>query len=388
MKRVVLFSLLFAASVYPQARKYTLPPPDMAGQVSNPARVVPRPADKSLSVPAGFAVEEYASGFGKPRELLQLPGGAVLVTESLPAPKGAVLLVARGKDHKPLISGLDRPFGMAFHDGYLYVAEPEALKRYKIDPAGPAAGPAEKLVEWKGYGKGHWTRSVAIDGKARKIYVSVGSGSNVDLGDPADRNAVNVYNLDGSGAEVFASGIRNGVCVRFQPQSRKLWTTVQERDGLGDELPADFFTEVKKGAFYGWPFAYLGPNEDPRHKGVNPAAVSKTVEPDVLLGPHVSAMNFVFHSGRSVPSKYKNGAFIALRGSSGRSQRIGYGIVFVPFKGGKPAGQPESFLSGFMTAPGAKEVWGRPVGITELNDGSLLLSEDGNNTIWRISCKK
>ncbi|MBL8238787.1 MAG: sorbosone dehydrogenase family protein [Bryobacterales bacterium] len=386
MKRAVLFTLLLSASVYPQARKYTLPPPNPAGQVSNPAKVIPQPAGKTLTVPSGFKVEEYSTGYQKPRELLQLPGGAVLVTESVA--KGGVFIVSNDKDRKPFIGGLDRPFGMAFHEGYLYVAEAEAISRFKIDLKAMTAGGAEKLVDLKGYGKGHWTRSLAIDAKAKKLYVSVGSGSNVDLGDPPNRNAVNVYNLDGSGAEIFATGLRNSVCIRFQPESKRLWTTVQERDGLGDEVAPDFFTEVRKGAFYGWPYAYAGPNEDPRHKGVNPEAVKKTVEPDVLLGPHVSAMNFVFYTGKSFPAKYRNGAFIALRGSSGRSKRTGYSIVFQAFKGGKPVGQPEPFLTGFMLGEDVREVWGRPVGLAQLADGSLLLSEDGNNKIWRISHAK
>jgi glucose/arabinose dehydrogenase len=386
MKRTVLCSLLFALSIYPQARKYTLPAPNPAGQVSNPAKVVPQPAGKTLTVPAGFTVTEFAGGFQKPRDLLQLPGGTILVTESVA--KGGVFVVNKDAVRKPLIGGLDRPFGMAYHDGYLYVAEAEAINRFKLDATGMNPGPAEKIVDLKGYGKGHWTRSLAIDAKAKKLYVSVGSGSNVDLGDPANRNAVNVYNLDGTSPEIFATGLRNPVCLRFQPESKRLWTTVQERDGLGDDLAPDFFTEVKKGAFYGWPFAYIGPNEEPRHKGVNPEMVKKTVEPDVLLGAHVSAMNFVFYTAKLFPAKYKNGAFIALRGSSGRSKRVGYSIVFQPFKGGKPVGQLEPFLTGFMLGEDVKEVWGRPVGVAQLADGSLLLSEDGNNKIWQITYKK
>jgi glucose/arabinose dehydrogenase len=386
MKRAVFFSLLVTATVYAQPRKYNLPPPNQAGQVSNPAKIVPQPAGKTLTVPAGFIVEEYASGFQKPRDLLQLPGGAVLVTDSVA--KGGVFIVNSEKDRKPLISGLDRPFGMAFHDGYLYVAEAEAVKRFKMDLRAVTAGAAEKIVSLTGYTKGHTTRSLAIDAKAKKLYVSVGSGSNVDLGDPANRNAVNVYNLDGSSPEIFATGLRNPVCIRFQPESKRLWSTVQERDGLGDELAPDFFTEVKQGVFYGWPFAYIGPNEDPRHKGVNPEAVKKTVEPDILLGAHVSAMNFAFYTGKQFPAKYRNGAFIALRGSSGRAKRVGYSIVFQQFKSGKPVGQPEPFLTGFMLGEDVKEVWGRPVGVAQLADGSLLLSEDGNNRIWRITYKK
>jgi glucose/arabinose dehydrogenase len=387
MKRAVFLSLLLAASLYPQARKYTLPAPSMT-QTANPAKVVPMPAGKSLTVPAGFTVEEYASGYQKPREMLQLPGGTVIVADSLPAGKGGVYAVNNDKNRKPLIAGLDRPFGMAFHEGYLYVTEAEAVKRYKLDPAKMTIGAAEKVVDLTGYTKGHTTRSVAIDTKAKKLYVSVGSGSNHELGDPANRNAVNVSNLDGSGTEIFATGLRNPVCIRFQPESKRLWTTVQERGGLGDELPSDFFTEVKKGAFYGWPFAYIGPNEEPRHKGVNQDAVKKTVEPDFLLGPHVSAMDFTFYTGKSFPGKYRNGAFIALRGSSERAKRTGYVLAFLPFKGGKPSGQLETFLSGFLPSEESKEVYGRPVGVLQLADGSLLLSEDGNNKIFHITYKK
>jgi len=386
MKRALLFSLLLAAALYPQARKFTLPPPNPAGQVSNAPKVIPQPAGKNLTVPAGFTAVEYASGFQKPRDMVQLPGGTVLVSESIP--KGGVFLVNDEKARKPLIEGLDRPFGMAFQDGYLYVSEAEAIKRFKVELPAVSVGPAEKIVDLKGYGKGHWTRSLAIDGKARKLYVSVGSGSNVDLGDPANRNAVNVYNLDGSSPEIFATGLRNPVAIRFQPESKRLWTTVQERDGLGDELAPDFFTEVKKGAFYGWPYAYIGPNEEPRHKGVNPEAVKKTIEPDILLGAHVSVMSFAFYTGKMFPARYRNGAFIALRGSSGRAKRVGYSMVFQAFKGGRPVGQPEPFLTGFMLGEDVKEVWGRPVGVLQLADGSLLLSEDGNNKIWRVSYKK
>jgi glucose/arabinose dehydrogenase len=328
-------------------------------------------------------VEEYASGFQKPRGILQLPGGQVVVTESVA--KGGVYLVEGGKRGKALIDGLDRPFGMALHKGYLYVSEAEAIKRYKLDDKAVTVGPAEVIVPLTGYGKpgGHWTRSLAIQGK--KLYVSVGSGSNVDLGDPANRAAINVYNLDGSGHEIMATGLRNPICIRFQPQSKKLWVTVQERDGLGDELAPDFFTSVAKGAFYGWPYAYDGPNEEPRHAGKNPEAVKKTVEPDVLLGPHVSAMDFAFYTGKMFPAKYRNGAFIAYRGSSGRSKRVGYSIMFVPFQGGMPSAAPEPFVTGWMLGEDVKEVWGRPVGVAQLADGSLLISEDGNNKMFRVS---
>ncbi len=385
--RIFFILATLACSFAAENKKPQLPAPFVTPSATNPPKVVPQPDGRQLTVPTGFTVTEFASGFTKPRIMLQLPGGAVLVTDSI-ANGSIIALTDNGKTRKPLITGMARPFGMAFHDGYLYVSEDEAIKRFKVDEKALTVGAAESLVSLKGYTKGHWTRSIAIDSKARKLYVSVGSGSNVDTGDPANRAAINVYNMDGSSPEIFATGLRNPVSIKFNPASKQLWTTVQERDGLGDDLVPDFFTSVKKDAFYGWPYAYIGPNEEPRHKGEAPEKVAKTVVPDVILPAHVAAMDFTFYSGKLFPAKYKNGAFIALRGSGNRSKRIGYSVVFIPFKGGKPAGAPEDFLGGWMMDAGQKEVWGRPVGVAQLNDGSLLVSEDGNNKIWHISYKK
>lgn len=385
--RIFFILTTVACSFAAENKKPQLPAPFATPSATNPPKVVPQPDGRQLTVPAGFTVTEFASGFTKPRILLQLPGGAVLVTESV-ANGSIVALTDNGKTRKPLITGLARPFGMTFHEGYLYVSEDEAIQRFKIDEKALTAGAAESLVSLKGYNKGHWTRSIAIDAKAGKLYVSVGSGSNVDTGDPDNRAAINVYNMDGSKPEIFATGLRNPVSIKFNPASKQLWTTVQERDGLGDDLVPDFFTSVKKDAFYGWPYAYIGPNEEPRHKGEAPEKVAKTVVPDVVLPAHVAAMDFTFYTGKLFPAKYRNGAFIALRGSGNRSKRVGYSVVFIPFQGGKPAGAPEEFLGGWMMDAGQKEVWGRPVGVAQMNDGSLLVSEDGNNKIWHISYKK
>ena len=385
--RIFFILATLACAFAAENKKPQLPAPFATPSSANPPKLVPQPDGRQLTVPAGFTVTEYASGFTKPRIMLQLPGGAVLVTESI-ANGSIVALTDNGKTRKPLITGLARPFGMTFHDGYLYVSEDEAIKRFKVDEKALTAGTAESLVSLKGYTKGHWTRSIAIDAKAGKLYVSVGSGSNVDTGDPANRAAINVYNMDGSSPEIFATGLRNPVSIKFNPANKQLWTTVQERDGLGDDLVPDFFTSVKKDAFYGWPYAYIGPNEEPRHKGEAPDKVAKSVVPDVVLPAHVAAMDFTFYTGKLFPAKYKNGAFVALRGSGNRSKRVGYSVVFIPFKGGKPAGAPEDFLGGWMMDAGQKEVWGRPVGVAQMNDGSLLVSEDGNNKIWHISYKK
>jgi glucose/arabinose dehydrogenase len=378
------FLLLTAVATLAAADK-KLPAPYHTPSAANPPKMVARPDGRSLQVPAGFTVEEFASGFKKPRNLLELPNGKVLVSDAVA--NGCVYVIDVGQPKKELICGLARPSGLAFAKDYLYVAEDEAIKRFKLDLKAMKAGEAEVIVPLKGYGKGHWTRGLAFD-KAGMLYVSVGSSSNVDAGDPADRAAVNVYKPDGSGHQVMATGLRNPVGIHFHPKSGALWATVQERDGLGDDLVPDFFTEVKKDAFYGFPFAYVGPNEEPRRKGENPEAVKKTIVPDVLLTPHAAVMDFAFYTGKQFPAKYREGAFLAYRGSSNRSGRVGYSVAFVPFKNGRPAGDPEDFLTGWMLGSDQKEVWGRPVGVLATRDGSLLVSEDGNNTVWRIRAAK
>lgn len=385
--KIPAFLLCVGCALAADTNPPKLPAPYATPSVTNPPKVVPQPDGRQLTVPAGFTVSEYAAGFTKPRIMLELPSGVVLVTDSVPNGK-VIALTNKGKERKDLLTGLAKPFGLAYFEGNLYVSEDEAIKRYKLDDKTLTIGPGETVVSLKGYNKGHWTRSIAFDAKARKMYVSVGSGSNVDTGDPENRAAVNVYNLDGTGAEIFATGLRNPVTIKFNPASKELWTSVQERDGLGDDLVPDFLTSVKKGAFYGWPYAYIGPNEEPRNKGLAPEKVAKAVVPDVVLGAHVSAMDFLFYTGKSFPAKYRNGVFLAQRGSGNRSKRVGYNVVFIPFKGGKPAGAPEEFLGGWLMDAGQKEVWGRPVGLAQLADGSLLVSEDGNNKIWHISYKK
>lgn len=383
MITVALFFSLSAALTPAETGKVRLPAPYHTPSATNAPKVVPQPDGRKLNVPAGFRVEEFASGFQKPRYMIQLPGGTVLVTDSVA--KGSVYAIGTDKSKKALLTGLDRPFGMALWKNYLYVSEAEGIKRYRFDAKALTAGAGEMVVPLTGYGKGHWTRSIAFDKQGKKLYVSVGSGSNVDAGDPKDRAAVNVYNPDGSGHEILAAGLRNPVSIRWNPASGKLWSTVQERDALGDDLVPDFFTEVKPGAFYGWPYAYIGPNEEPRRKGEAPELVKKTIEPDVILPAHCAVMDFVFYTGKQFPARYRNGAFLAYRGSSNRSKRVGYSVVFIPFKGGKPAGEAEDFLTGWMMGPEQREVWGRPVGLLQMADGSLLVSEDGNNRIYRIS---
>jgi glucose/arabinose dehydrogenase len=369
-----------------------LPPPFHSESVTNRPRVIERPQGVQLNVPAGFHTEIWAEGFSRPRLMLEGPGGEILVSDAVP--NGTVwLMLDKNKDLKPddrrkLIEGLDRPYGMAFWKDYLYVAETTSVKRYKYDAKAMTAAKGEEVVPMHDFGKGHWTRCILFSGDGSKMYVGVGSASNVDAGEPAMRAAINRFNPDGSGHEIYASGTRNPTSIRWYPGSSTLWAAVQERDLLGDDLVPDFFIAVKQGGFYGWPYAYVGPNEDPRRKGEKPELVKKTIVPDVLLGSHVAVLDFLFYTGKQFPAEYQGGAFLALHGSWNRSKRVGQSVVFVPFKNGRPAGEPRDFLTGWMLGPDKQEVWGRPVGVIQMSDGSLLVSEDGNNKIWRVSYRK
>lgn len=369
-----------------------LPEPYHSPSASNAPTVIARPENARLQLPAGFSIKEYASGFERPRYMIQLPSGVVLLSDS--ARKGSVYALfdknkdGISEDRKQLLQGLDRPFGLALWKDYLYVAETTSVKRYKFNQSTLDIGAGQEVVSMKDFGSGHWTRTIRFTPDGSKFYLTVGSASNVSPGEPEMRAAIMRFNPDGTGMEFVARGARNPIGLDFEPLTGKLWAAIQERDGLGDDLVPDYFTSIKEGGFYGWPFAYIGPNEDPRNKGQRPDLVKSTIVPDVVLPAHVAVLDARFYRGSMFPARYKNGAVLAFHGSWNRAQRIGYSVVFIPFKDGKPAGNPEDLLSGFMLDPGKKEVWGRPVGLLELPDGSLLVSDDGGNKIWRITYKK
>jgi glucose/arabinose dehydrogenase len=366
--------------------KVTLPPPFATPSSRNNPRVVSRPDGAQLKVPDGFSIEEYLTDFEIPRFMLLGPSKELLVSDSVKDGKGCVWVI-QGKERKKLIDGLDRPYGLAIWKDYLYVGETISIKRYKYDSKAMTAGKGEEVVAYKDFSGGHWTRSILFDRKGEKMYIGVGSASNVDAGEDPQRAAINRYNPDGSGHEIFASGTRNPIGLHWYPGTDVLWAGVQERDALGDDLVPDYFTHIEQGKFYGWPFAYAGPNEDPRRKGEKPELVAKTVKGDVLLPAHVAVLDFAFYTGKAFPKKYQGGAFLAWHGSWNRAQRIGYEVAFVPFANGKPSGPPEDFLTGWMMSPDDRDVWGRPVALFEMPDGSLLVSDDGGKKIWRISYK-
>jgi glucose/arabinose dehydrogenase len=379
--------LVAATAVFYAAENPKLPPPYATKSVRNAPRVIAQPAGAKLNVPAGFQMEIWAEDFKRPRYMILGPSNEVILADAAGKPNGTVY-VFEGKQPKKLIEGLYQPYGLAYHNGYLYVGESDSVKRYKYDSKAKTAGPGEQIISMAGIDQHHWTRSLLIDREGKKIYVGIGSGSNSSPGEDPRRAAINRYNLDGSGHEIFAAGTRNPIGIHWYPGTDTLWAAVQERDDLGDDLVPDYFTHIQQGGFYGWPYAYIGPNEDPTNKGLAPDLVKKALVPDVLLGAHVAVLDFVFYTGKQFPQEYQGGAFLALHGSWNRSKRVGQSIAFIPFKDGKPSGPMREVVTGWMLGPDKVEVWGRPVALLQLPDGSLLISEDGNKRIWHLSYKK
>lgn len=375
------------ASAQVQQQEAKLPPPYATPSSTNQPKVVSRPDGAQLQVPHGFEIEEYATGFNTPRFMLTAPGGEILLSDS--SAGSVYVLVDKNKSYKNperkvILEGLDRPYGLALWKDYLYVGERTSIKRYKYDPKAMTATQGQEIIPLKEFVPGHWTRSLLFDRKGEKLYVGIGSGSNVNTGEDPHRAAVNKYNPDGTGHEIYASGTRNPIGLHWYPGTDTLWAAVQERDALGDDLVPDYFTHIQPGAFYGWPYAYAGPHEEPRHKGENPGLVAKTIPGDILLQSHVAVLDFMFYSGKQFPAEYQGGAFLALHGSWNRAKRVGYSVVFVPFKAGKPSGPVQEFMTGWLINPDSREVWGRPVALMQLPDGSILVTDDGGKKIWRI----
>jgi glucose/arabinose dehydrogenase len=288
--------------------------------------------------------------------------------------------------HNPGPGTLLAPFGLAFHGGYLYVGTTTALIRYRYTNGDlKAQGEPEKLLDFPG--GGHTTRNVIFNRAGTKMYVAVGSSSNNNAGEDCRRAAILEFNPDGTGYRVFASGIRNPVGLAWQPGTDTLWTAVNERDNLGDDLVPDYATSVRDGGFYGWPYSYIGSNYDPRYQGAFPDLVKRAIVPDVLLPAHAAALGITFYANNQFPARYRNGGFVALHGSWNRSTANGYKVVFFPMTNGRP-GPIEDFLGGFVVNDGSGGTdiarWGRPVGVTVAPDGSLLVSDDAAQRIWRV----
>ncbi|HVS29811.1 MAG TPA: sorbosone dehydrogenase family protein [Thermoanaerobaculia bacterium] len=374
-----------------EVRADTLPPPFETKSSTNPPNVGARPKDAALHLPPGFKIEVWARDFDVPRNMIQAPNGDVIVAET----DGGRITILRdaNKDGVPegrftFASGLNEPFGLALGGNYLYVGNTDAVVRlpYRAGQT-EAAGKPERIAALPT--GGHSTRNVIFNRDGSKLYVAVGSRSNVSVEtDEPKRAAITEMNPDGSGQRIFGSGLRNPVGLAWNPANGSLWTTVNERDGLGDNLVPDYVTDVRDGAFYGWPFSYIGKNEDPRRKGERPDLVAKAVVPSVLLESHSAALGIGFYDGTMFPARYRGGAFVALHGSWNRSRRTGYKVIHIPFSNGRPAGGYDDFVVGWAPDPASRIVWGRPVGILVLRDGSLLVSDDGANVIWRVTYEK
>ena len=339
------------------------------------------------TVPSGFHINIFASDFKRPRLLTVAPNGDIFLAET-----GAnQVVILRDPKHTGgaqerivFASGLVRPFGIAFHDEYVYIGNMSSLVRFKYDPkTSQRTGEAEKLLDLPG--GGHDTRNVAITPDGKHVLIAVGSASNIDTGEPAMRAAVTICDLDGKNPRQFATGLRNPVGLAINPVTGTPWVTVNERDELGDDLPPDYLTSIKDGGFYGWPYSYIGSNVDPRVKPQMPDLVATAVVPDVLLGAHVAPLQFAFYNGKQFPASYFGGAFVAEHGSWNRASRAGYQVAFVAFKDGQPSADPVPFMTGLVPDPNGDLVYGRPVGVTTAPDGSLLVADDGIGVIYRIS---
>jgi len=394
MKKATLaIAFLAAASMTVSAQRgrkpvnlKELPAPFATPSVRNNPTVVPRPDGATLTAPPGFVVEEFMEFAGmRPRFMMLGPSNEILISDT--SGNGSVFVIKDGV-RTAIIEKLDRPYGLALKGDQLYVAEPTSIKVYTYDAKTlKVTSPGKEIISLAGMGTGHNTRTLAFNRDGSKLYLSVGSQSNIDLGEDPMRAAVHRYNPDGTGHETIATGLRNAVGMRFYPGTDDLWVTVHERDALGDDLAPDYATKVEMGGFYGWPIAYIGPHVEPRHKDVDMKKVESTLYPDVILGGHVGPLDLAFYTGKMFPARYQGGMFVALHGSWNRSQRQGYKIAFIPFKNRMATAGPEDFVSGWMLAPDKKEVWGRPVGLLQMPDGSLLVSDDGGRKLWRISYK-
>lgn len=374
-----------------------LPAPYATGGVSNHPRLVDQPPGAMPQVPPGFRVERFAGSLRNPRIIRTAPNGDLFVAES----RGDRIRLLRDADNdgKPEVQEvfadkLDKPFGIAFHPPgpspqYVYVANTGSVVRFPYRNGDTrAAGSAERIVDLSAggllEGGGHWTRDLVFSRDGTRMFVSVGSLSNVSDDASEDRRArIFSYTPDGKDERVFASGIRNPVGLAIHPATGELWTSVNERDDLGDDLVPDYITSVRENGFYGWPWYYLGPIQDPRHAGKRPDLKDKVIVPDVLLQAHSASLGMTFYTGEQFPPAYKHVAFAAEHGSWNRSRRTGYKVIYVPMQDGRATGEYVDFMTGFVTPEG--NVWGRPVGVAVGRNGALFVTDDGGNVVWRVS---
>ncbi|WP_183563424.1 PQQ-dependent sugar dehydrogenase [Mucilaginibacter sp. SP1R1] len=385
--------------------------------VKNFCDVIGWPKGKTPLAPVGFKVSLYADSLTNPRNIYVAPNGDVFVAEANAEVTGIkkigadIIGVSKSQnlgksankillfkdtngdgipDSKTIfLAKLNQPFGILTLGNWFYVANTDGLLRYPYKPGDTTmSGQGVKILSLPAGGyNNHWTRNLRANNAGTKIYVSVGSGTNVaEHGMEVEKRRADVLeiNPDGTGERVYASGLRNPAGIDFEPQTGVLYAAVNERDNLGDNLVPDYLTSVKEDGFYGWPWAYFGQHEDPRHKNENPEMVKKAIVPDLSLGAHTASLGLAFYNGKTFSQHYRNGAFIGQHGSWNSSKLVGYKVIFIPFVNGKPTGKTEDFLTGFIADPAKGKVHGRPVGVAIAKDGSLLVADDSSNKIWRV----
>lgn len=389
-------------------------------------KIVGWKAGETPTVPPGFRIQPLATDLANPRTVYPLPNGDILVVETQitrtepidrpkvpvrgfvmrlshgggllaksgpPPPQRITLLRDADGDGRPelrtiLVDHLNSPFGIAYLNGYLYVANTEALVRYPFTPGQTeiSAPPQKVLGLPGGFIDHHWTKSLTVSPDGSKLYVGVGSNSNVqERGPEAETDRAAIWEVDvASGAHrLLATGTRNPTGLSFYPGSTTLWATVQERDELGPNLVPDYLTAIRPGGFYGWPYSYFGQHVDPRVRPQRPDLVARAITPDYALGPHVAVLGLVFYTGSSFPAAFRGGAFIGEHGSWNRAELNGYRVIYIPFAGGRPAGQPVDFVTGFLNSKG--QARGRPVGVALDRTGALLVADDAGKTVWRVT---
>lgn len=397
-----------------------LDPPYATKGVRNYCKIIGWQKGEVPVAPAGFKVNLFADSLTNPRNIYVAQNGDVFASQATTEIKGITKIGADivgasksenlgkspnnivllrdlngdgGADLKTIfLSGLNQPYGMLILGDWFYVANTDGVWRYPYKAGQTHINGGGKMIlslPAGGYNN-HWTRNLRANADGSKIYVSVGSGTNSaekGLANEIRRADVLEINPDGSNEHIYASGLRNPAGIDFQPGTGVLWASVNERDNLGDNIVPDYLTSVKPDGFYGWPYAYFGPHEDPNHKGERPDMVKISIVPDVALGSHTASLGLAFYTADKFPQGYRGGAFIGQHGSWNSSTLVGYKVVFAPFVNGKPTGRIEDFLTGFIADPKKKEVHGRPVGVAVARDGSLLVADDSGNKIWRVSAQ-
>jgi glucose/arabinose dehydrogenase len=376
-----------------------LPKPFATPSATNFGRPAARPEGAMPKAPAGFKVNIYSTEAKAPRKIITAPNGDFFVAES----NGGTIrvfhgLTADGKAEKSEVfaTGLTRVYGMAFYPAgnnpqWLYVGNTDAVVRFAYKSGDMvASGKPEVLVNDLPKNGNHWTRDIVFSKDGKRLFVAVGSNSNVDDPDTHKtefhRADVLEFTPEGKFTKVYAAGIRNPAGINLNPITGEVWVSVNERDELGDNLVPDYITSVKEDGFYGWPYYYMGSNPDPRLDGKHPELKDKTIVPDVLMQPHNASLGFTFYDGKMFPAEYEGDLFAAEHGSWNRANRSGYEVVRIPLNNGKASGVYEDFLTGFVNEKG--EAWGRPVGVTNAKDGSILVTDDATNIIWRVSYSK